>query len=120
MLEAGAARVGQAHGFVERILSGVPERRVGKVVGERNRLSQVFVEVQGASDRTCQLRDLHRMVSCGCETVALVVEEDLGLVHEPAKCAAAGDAVTVALIVVARRRGRLEIPSAARLRGSLA
>ena len=69
----------------ERVLPGVTERRVPEVVGERDRLGEVFVEAQDASDRAGELRRLERVGEARAVVVALVVDEDLRLVFEPAK-----------------------------------
>ncbi len=52
----------------------------------------------------------------GAEQVALVVQEHLRLVDQPAKGRGMHDAVAVALEGIARGRGRLGMPTAARLR----
>ena len=44
---------------------------------------QVFVQVQGASDRAGDLADFEGMGQPGAEVVALVLEEDLRLVLQP-------------------------------------
>src|SRR5882757_3631555 len=51
----------------------------------------------------------------GPKQVALVVDEHLGLVHQPAKCRGMYDAVAVTLIFGAVRRRRFEVAAAAGL-----
>ena len=72
------------HQRVEHLLAGVSERRVTEVVGERDRLGEILVEVQRAGDGTGELTDLDRMREPGAEMVAFVRHEDLGLVRQPA------------------------------------
>jgi hypothetical protein len=46
------------HHLGERILPGVAERRVAEIVGERQRLCQILVETERATDGARDLRDL--------------------------------------------------------------
>ena len=82
---------------VQRFLSGVAERRVAEVVGEREGFRQVFIEAERAGDGAGDLRHLDRMGEAGAVEIALVVDEDLGLVLEPAEGGGVDDAVAVAL-----------------------
>ena len=112
VLEAAAPRMGGAQAGIERVLPGVAERRVAEVVGERDRLDQVFVQAEFARHRAPELRHLERVRQPGAEQVALVVEEDLGLVDEAPKRGAVDDAVAIALEFVARRRRLLRMAAA--------
>ena len=89
---------------VERILAGVTEGGMSQVMCERDRLDQILVQTQAARDAARELRHLERMGQAGAEQVALVVQEDLGLVDQAPERARMDDAVAVALEVVARRR----------------
>ena len=73
------------HRQVQRVLPGVAERRMAKVVGQRQRLGQVLVQRQFAGDRAGDLRHLDRMGQPRAEEVALVVDEHLGLVLQLAE-----------------------------------
>ena len=73
------------HRQVERVLSGVAERRVAEVVGQRQRLGQVLVQPQFSGDRAGDLRHLDRMGQPRAVEVALVVDEHLGLVLQLAE-----------------------------------
>ena len=92
---------------LQRVLAGMAEGRVAEVVRQRDRLDQVLVQPQRARDRAAELRHFERMRQPGAEQVALVVDEDLGLVDQAAEGRAVHDAVAVALELVARRRRRL-------------
>ena len=89
---------------IERILAGMAEGGMAQVMRERDRLDQVLVQAQAARDAARQLRHLERMGQPGAEQVALVVQEDLGLVDQAPERARMDDAVAVALEIVARRR----------------
>ncbi len=106
-----AAAGGEA--AIERALAGMAERRMAEVVGERQRLGQILVEPERASERACDLRDLERMGQAGAEMVALVEDEDLGLVGEPPEGGRMDDAVAVAAEGVAGRARRLRMEPAA-------
>ena len=98
---------------VERALAGMAERRMAEVVGQRQRLGQVLVEPERARERAGDLGDLERMGEPGAEVIALVEDEDLGLVGEPAERGGMDDAVAIAAERVAGRRRRLRVEPAA-------
>ena len=104
------------HAPVQRILPGVPERGVAEVMGQRDRLHQVFVDAQRPGNRTPQLRHLQRMREPRAKQISLVVQKNLGLVNQPTECRRMHDAVTVTLVVVARGRCRLRVAAPARKR----
>ena len=89
------------------------ERRVAEIVGERQRLGQVLVEPQRAGDRAGDLRHLEGMGQARAEMVALVIDEDLGLVLQPAEGGRVDDAVAVA----PARASAAGSASASRVRG---
>ena len=96
-----------SHAGVERILAGVPERRMAEIVAKRDRFREIVVEPQGASERARDLRHLDRVGKAGAEMVALVIDEHLSLMGETAEGGGMDDAVAVALEVGPRRRRRL-------------
>ena len=106
-----------AHAVIERVLPGVAKRRVAQVVGQRNRLHQIFIERERARNGARQLRHLQRMRQPGTEQVAFVVQKHLGFVDQTPKRGAMNNAVAVALVLGAGRRGRLRKTPAARLGG---
>jgi hypothetical protein len=59
------------------------ERGVAKVVAKADRLDQILVELEGASDGSRYLRDLESVGQADPVMVALGGQEDLGLVSEP-------------------------------------
>ena len=85
------------HQLVERILAGMAERRVAEIMGKRQRLGQILVDGEGARQRPGNLRHLDGMGQPRAVVIALVIDEDLGLVLEPAKGGRMDDAVAVAL-----------------------
>ena len=95
------------HAGVERVFAGMPERRVAEIVAERDRFGEVVVEPQRAGERARDLRHLDRVGQAGAEMIALVIDENLGLVREAAEGGRMDDAVAVALEFRARRRRRL-------------
>ncbi len=103
------------HGGVERILAGVSERRVTKIVGKRQRLGEILVEPEHASDRAGDLRHLERMGEPRSVVVSLVVDEHLGLEFEAPKGGRMDDAVTIALKGGAGRARRLGVQASAAL-----
>src|SRR4051794_27324985 len=83
------------------------ERRVAKIVGERQRLRQILVEPKRARKRACDLRDLKRMGQPRPEMVTLMEDENLRFVTKPAKGTGVDDPVAIPAEVVARGTRRL-------------
>src|SRR6185369_1048783 len=114
------------HQLAQLLLARVAEGRMPDVVAERDRLDQRLVQLQRASDRARDLRDLERVGHARAEVVAGAVDEDLRLVFEAAERAAVDDAVAVAREVGAVRVGGLGMLAAAarageqRIRGEVA
>ena len=106
------------HAGVQCVLPGMAERGVAEVVGQADRLGEILVDAQGAGDGTGDLTDFQRMSQPGAEQIALVIDEDLGLVFQAPERGAVDDAVAVTLVLAAAGRRRLRVASAARvLRG---
>ena len=105
------------HLLVERVLAGMAERRVAEIVDQRHRLGQVLVAAQRPRQRAGDLRHLDRMRQPRAVVVALMRDEDLRLVLEPAEGGGMDDAVAVALERRAGRAFDLVAEAAARLRG---
>ena len=85
------------HGFGQRIFPGVSERRVSKVVGQRDGLGQFGIETERTGYGTRHLCHFNGMRETRAEIVALMFDEDLCLVFQPAERARMNDAVAVAL-----------------------
>ncbi len=98
---------------VERFLAGMAERRVAEIVGQRQRLGEILVERQRAGDAARDLRHLEAVGEPRAVMVALVIDEDLGLVLQAAEGGGMDDAVAVALERRARRALRLGMKAAA-------
>src|SRR5206468_2646909 len=73
------------HGLVEGALAGVSERRMAEVMGKRQGLGKVLVELQGPRQSPRDLRHFKGMGEPRAVVVALVVEEDLRLFLEAAE-----------------------------------
>ena len=84
-----AAIVG--HAVVQCPFAAVTERRVPDVVGEAEPFRERFVEAQDPRDTTRHLAHLEAVGEPGAVVVALVVQEDLGLVLEPTEGGGVGD-----------------------------
>ena len=93
--EAGAEPLAQA--LVERLLAGVPERRVAHVVPEPDRLGEILVQAQRAGHAAGDPGRLERMRHARPEVVAGRVDEDLRLALQPPKRLRVQDPVAVAL-----------------------
>ena len=101
---------------VERLLSGVSERRVPEVVTEADRLDEILVQPQRAGDPARDAGRLQRVGQARPEVVAGRIDEDLGLVHQPPERLRVDDPIAVALkrraqqarLFLARAPARLE------------
>ena len=110
MIEAAAG----FEAAVERSLAGVTEWRVPEIMGQRQRLGQVLVEAERASERASDLGDFQGVSQPGAKMIAFVKHENLGLVGEPAEGGGVDDAVAVATERIAGWAHRLRMdPSAA-------
>ena len=94
---------------------GVPERRVAKIVRERDRFGQVLVETQIAGDGATELRYFQAVREARAEQIAFVIDKDLRLVFETPEGRGMDDAVAVALVLAASARRRFRVAAAARV-----
>ena len=85
------------HRLVERVLAGVPERRVPHVVTEPDRLDQVFIQTQRPRDDARDRRRLERVGHASPVVVAVGIDEDLRLSLQSPERLRVNDAVAVAL-----------------------
>ena len=85
-------------------------------MGERQSLSQIFVQAHDATNRTCDLRGLQAVRETRAVVIAFVIDKHLGLVFKTAECGAMDDAIAVALKCGSRRAFRLKIEPAAAFR----
>ena len=108
-----------AHELVEGVLTLVAVGGVAEVMSEGDGFGEVLVDAEGAGDVAGDGGDLHGVGEAGPQVVAGAVEEDLGLVFEPAEGARVDDAVAVALVLGSPVGGRLGIAAAARVGAEL-
>src|SRR5437763_4132659 len=79
------------------MLAGVAERWMPEVVPEADRLDEILVQAQGATDAARDAGRLERVGQTGPEVIALGIDEHLRLVTEPAERLGMDDPVAVAL-----------------------
>src|SRR5258708_24066468 len=103
------------HQLGHDLLAGMAERRVPEVVAEHQALREVLVEGEAAGHAAPDLRTLQAVGEAGAVVVALVVDEHLRLVLQPAERGAVDDAVPVALVAGAVGVVRLQVPPPAAL-----
>ncbi len=75
----------------------MPEGRVTQVVRQADAFHQVFIGTQGAGDRAGNLRYLQGVRQPGAVVIALVIDENLCLVLQPAEGGGVQDAVAITL-----------------------
>jgi hypothetical protein len=97
LVVAKAAAAALAQQLVERLLAGMPERRVAEVVAEADRLDEILVQPERPRHPACNRSPLERVREPRPEVVALRVDEDLRLQPQPAERLRVDDAVPVAL-----------------------
>jgi len=108
-----------AHAGVQRVLAGVPERRVSEIVRQGDRFGQILFEPKVARDRAPELRDFQAMREPRAKKIAFVVDEDLRLVLQLPEGAAVDDPVPVSLERGATRMFLFRERAAARLRSQV-
>src|SRR5438067_13454070 len=86
------------HAPVQGRLARMAERRMTEVMGQSDRLSQVFVKPQPPRDRPANLSDFQRVRQPSAVVVVRLIDEDLRLIHQPTKSRGVNDAIAVALI----------------------
>ena len=72
-------------GSIQRPLAGMAERRMAEIMRQRQRLRQVLVEPELPGQRAGDLGHLEGMGQPGPVVIALVIDEHLGLVFQPAE-----------------------------------
>ena len=85
------------HQPVQDLLPGVTERGVSQVMGQRQGFDQVFVQPQPPGDAAGDLGHLQGMGQAGSVIISLMVDENLGLVLQPAEGGTVDDPVPVPL-----------------------
>jgi hypothetical protein len=102
------------HTFVELVLAGMPEWRVAKIMGKRDRFNQILVQPQSARNRSAYLGHFDAVRKARSEQIALVIDENLRLVFQPAERTGVDDAVSITLKLTSSWRTGLCDLSAAR------
>ncbi len=103
MVEAALPR----HGGIERPFAGMAEGRMAEVVGKGESLGQIFVHSERARHGAGDLRHFEAVGEPGSVVIALVIDEDLRLVGQPAESGRMQDAVAVPRVERARGARRL-------------
>jgi len=84
------------HEAIEFALAGMAEGRVAEIMGKRQGLGQILIEPERSCDRARHLGDLKRMAEPRPVVIAIVVNEYLGFVLQPAEGRGVNDAVAIA------------------------
>jgi hypothetical protein len=92
-----------AHAMIQRILAGVTKWRVTKVVRQRNRFGQVFMQAQRTRNASRELRYLYAMREARAKQVAFVIHKYLRFILEPTKSGGVNNTVAIALEHIAQR-----------------
>ena len=95
----------------------MPERRMAEIVRQRERLGEILVETERPRERARDLLHFQGVRQPRPVMIALVEDEDLGLVFEPAEGGGMDDAVAVAPEIVAASGSRGSGTSRPRLIG---
>src|SRR5262249_48408049 len=98
---------------IERSLARMAERRMAKIMSQRQGFGEILVEAERPRQRPGDLRHLEGVSEPRAIVIALVEHEDLGLVLEAAKRGRVDDTVAVAAERVARRAFGLAMQAAA-------
>jgi len=105
------------HLGIKRLFTGMTERGVAEIVRQCQCLGQILVEPERAGNRAGNLRHFEAVGQARAIVIALVINENLRLVLEPAECGRMDYAVAIALERRAHRMLRLRVkPATALLR----
>jgi hypothetical protein len=85
------------HQFIERLFAGMAERRMAEIMNQCHALGQILVQLESPGQRPGDLRHFDGVGQPGAVVVALMGNEDLGLVLEPPERRGVDDAVPVTL-----------------------
>src|SRR5580658_6277860 len=96
-----------AHGTIERLFARMTERRMAEVVHQRERLCQVYIEIERTGDGARDLCHLDGVREAVAEMVRIAAGEDLRLGFQAAKGAGVDDAIAVPLVIISIRMRRL-------------
>ena len=97
LVVAEAAPEARAHDIVERLLAGVTERRVPRVVTEADRLDEILVQAQGSCDDPRDRGRLERVRHPRPGVIPDGIDEDLRLPLEPTERLRMHETIPVAL-----------------------
>src|SRR4051812_7382258 len=75
------------------------EGRMPKIMRQGDGFGKIFVEPQSASDVPGDARNFHRVGEARAKVIACSIEENLGLIFQPAKSAGMDHPVAIALEV---------------------
>src|SRR5688572_19031812 len=92
---------------------------MAEVMGECDRLGEVFVEPESACDGAADGCDLDGVREARAKVIAGTVEENLGFVFEAAECLRVDDSRTVTLVFRPMRMWRFGMFASGGLGGSL-
>ena len=82
------AQAEPAHGFVERLFTGMAKGRVPDVMDQGQRFRQVFVQLKSTGDGAGDLRHFHGVREPAAKVIGVAVGEDLGLSRQAAEARA--------------------------------
>jgi hypothetical protein len=85
------------HELVELTLTGMAKRRVAEIMGQGQGFGEIFIETQRACSGPPNLGNFDGMGKPGPVVIALVINENLGLVLQAPKGGGMNDAVPVTL-----------------------
>ncbi len=108
------------HQLGKRIFAGMAERRVAEVMGQGQSLRQILIQLQRPGDGPRDLRHLQTMGEPGTKVIALVIDEDLRFVFQPAEARRLDYPVPVPLEASAGRAFRFGVkppPTLSRIAG---
>ena len=101
---------------VECAFAGMAEWGMAEIVSQGECLAEIFIEAERARQRAGDLRHFERMRQPRPVMVALVIDEHLRLVGQPAECRGVDDPVAIAAEGISRRARRLNMAAATALR----
>src|ERR1700733_15617139 len=103
------------HRCIQRLLPGMPKRRMPNVMHQRQCLDQIRIETKLRGNRTRYLRDLNRVGEAVAKMIGVPPRKDLRLRLESTKRPGMHHAIAIALKVIAVKMRRLRMAASTRL-----
>jgi len=82
---------------IQRLFTGMPERRMSDVMDQRQSFDQLFIQFQGGGSGAGDLSDFNRMRESAAEVIGIAMSEHLRFSRKAAKGSRMNDTIAITL-----------------------